>query len=336
MCAKKLKPIAFKDNIVSYEEGLPLPYVHYPGHYGAFIGYSENSDDQICLCSCSYDAVANYALLRIEDDSRYSDPHNNFILSSKEFPYQLVNAMLASNVENSTAINNIVFRHKICHQCNNQLPAYRYCHEMYGSVFQQNYGWFVKMHGYTHGIDTLMMKRLKGVTSDDVELAIEDEFKNVSNIGALEFLQNSHSTDNEMQKRARDQNRKIRNLIENEVRKQFGHKNIGEAWTSETILYYIIKDLYRDKNVHRHYRPKFMNGLELDIYIEDLKIAIEYQGIQHYKPVKHWGGDEAYRKLIIRDTLKKKRCRELGIRLIYFKYDEEISIYNVKKKLRER
>jgi len=32
----------------------------------------------------------------------------------------------------------------------------------------------------------------------------------------------------------------------------------------------------------RHYRPDFLQGLELDIFIDELKIGMEYQGIQHF------------------------------------------------------
>ena len=119
--------------------------------------------------------------------------------------------------------------------------------------------------------------------------------------------------------------RKINTLIENEVREKFGHKKVGEAWTSETILYYIITSLYPDKKIHRHFRPDFLNGLELDIFIEELNLGIEYQGIQHFEPVKYWGGKEAFEKLKKRDKIKEKLCRELGITLIYFTYLDELS-----------
>ena len=31
------------------------------------------------------------------------------------------------------------------------------------------------------------------------------------------------------------------------------------------------------------YRPKFLNGLEYDMYNEEMKLAVEFNGIQHYK-----------------------------------------------------
>lgn len=118
---------------------------------------------------------------------------------------------------------------------------------------------------------------------------------------------------------------KIWRIIENEVRRKFGHKNIGEAWTSETILYYTVKKLFPNYKIYRHYRPGFLEGLELDIFIEEVNIGIEYQGIQHYKPVEHWGGKEALKELKKRDSCKKKLCEAQEVQLVYFKYNEGLS-----------
>jgi hypothetical protein len=144
-----------------------------------------------------------------------------------------------------------------------------------------------------------------------------------------ELFREAHEIDKKVSKH----HRKINNVIENEVRRKFGHKKVGEAWTSETILYYIVKKLYPDYTIHRHYRPDFLEGLELDIYIEDIKVGIEYQGIQHYKPVKHWGGEEALKKVKARDRKKKKICDGLDIPIVYFEHDEGLSDELVLNKL---
>ena len=57
-------------------------------------------------------------------------------------------------------------------------------------------------------------------------------------------------------------------------------------------------------------------SLELDCFNEDLKLAFEYQGTQHYKPVRRWGGKKAFEKQQYRDEIKRQKCKELGIRLI--------------------
>jgi len=74
--------------------------------------------------------------------------------------------------------------------------------------------------------------------------------------------------------------------------------------------------------------------LELDIFIQEPRIGIEYQGIQHYEPVKHWGGEEALKKNKERDRRKRQICQHVGIKLIYFKYDEDLSKELIESKLR--
>jgi len=150
----------------------------------------------------------------------------------------------------------------------------------------------------------------------------------------MELLRKDPVKADRLWKNFQKQKRMIWNIIENEVREKFGHKKIGEAWTSETILYYIIRSLYPNMTIFRHYRPSFLQGLELDIFIKEFNVGIEYQGIQHFKPVTHWGGKQALEKLQERDKKKKEICNSLGIHLIYFKYNEGLSNELVLKKLR--
>ena len=63
------------------------------------------------------------------------------------------------------------------------------------------------------------------------------------------------------------------------------------------------------------------HNLELDGYNEHLKIAFEYQGIQHYIKNEFFGQtNESLIKQIERDIFKVKRCRELGIDLIVISF----------------
>lgn len=61
-----------------------------------------------------------------------------------------------------------------------------------------------------------------------------------------------------------------------------------------------------------------MGRLSIDFYIPSVKIGIECQGIQHFKPIERYGGDNAYAKQIQRDELKQKICKNNGIHLIYY------------------
>lgn len=104
-------------------------------------------------------------------------------------------------------------------------------------------------------------------------------------------------------------------------------------WVHEKLLYNIVKSLFSNHNTIYHYRSPWLENLELDIYIEDLKVAIEYQGIQHYQPIKHWGGVDGLNQRQQNDTKKKKLCTENGVTLIYFDYTESITTTYVRNKL---
>lgn len=68
--------------------------------------------------------------------------------------------------------------------------------------------------------------------------------------------------------------------------------------------------------------PITKRNLELDGYNEELKIAFEYNGEQHYKFPHHFHPDEdAFRKQIARDNFKIETCNKLGIYLINIRYD---------------
>lgn len=64
--------------------------------------------------------------------------------------------------------------------------------------------------------------------------------------------------------------------------------------------------------------------LPFDFYIPSLNVAIEYDGIQHFKPIEVWGGVEAYKQTKLRDSVKNNYCETNGIKLIRIRYDQEV------------
>lgn len=56
------------------------------------------------------------------------------------------------------------------------------------------------------------------------------------------------------------------------------------------------------------YSPEWLNGQRIDIADTTYKIAIEYNGIQHYEPVEFFGGESAFEKQQIYDCEKEKLC----------------------------
>jgi len=332
-----MKEIAFKDNVVA-KERLPFPIVLYPGSYGAFFGFKKNKNDsKIFFCSCSKEAMENYLKFRLSKKiPENSNPNKMFIFSSAEFPLEFVESLQKRKnvLKNNKIIRYINFENKICHECNKVTPSYRYCHEMYGGVFKQNYGWYINKQAYEWGVEPITDEFLPEACPEDLLFLLEnDDFRKSKKERQKLLHSNNFSEAWTLNGKIQKHHRKIWNVIENEVRRKFGHKKVGEAWTSETILYYMVQTFFSDKTILRHYRPAFLEGLELDIFIKELNVGIEYQGIQHFKPIKHWGGKESLKKLQERDKKKKKICKKMGIKLIHFNYNEELSNNFVSQKL---
>jgi len=120
-------------------------------------------------------------------------------------------------------------------------------------------------------------------------------------------------------------------LAENNWRKAKGLNKIGEGWKSETELYYRLKKKLNKKEVIMHGRPKWLGRQHLDVWIPELKVAIEYQGLQHDEPVDFFGGEKNYTETIKRDKRKKLLCKNNGVRLIEVRmgYDIEKLILEI-------
>lgn len=127
--------------------------------------------------------------------------------------------------------------------------------------------------------------------------------------------------------------RNVKKKTENEIRALVGYPLIGEKWINETTLYKICCILFDDCDVIREYSPKWLNKKRIDIYIEKYKLGIEYQGEQHFIAINRFGGEEGLQKTQNRDREKAKLCKENGVQLVYFNFDEELTEENVIKKL---
>ncbi len=99
---------------------------------------------------------------------------------------------------------------------------------------------------------------------------------------------------------------------------------------SEKLCREILQELFEVKFPTK--KPLFLRGLELDCYNEDLKLALEYNGKQHYEFVEFFHKtEEKFNKLKERDQKKYKLCEANNIKLIIvpyqYSYLDEIELY---------
>jgi hypothetical protein len=68
--------------------------------------------------------------------------------------------------------------------------------------------------------------------------------------------------------------------------------------------------------------PKTGHNLELDCYNQSLKLALEYNGIQHYKHPNFTGqSKEEFERQQERDEIKRQECQKKNIKLIEVPYN---------------
>lgn len=338
------------------KEDMPYPYVHYPDMYGAFIGFSEKREEMPRFCSCQRIAIQNYLRISPLKNSNYFNDKEGRVrgtrFSKNDFPLKIAELSVADTIK---VIGDLKFSEGICHVCLKKVPSFKYCAPMYGGEFKQSYGWYVNQMCYEAGTDNYFEHYLEDIVPDILLEEFErrdlcrkryDElveslprenlipFFNPRMVRCMKGISEDKKQEIFELEKGRSINQKlIHELTENRVRLKLGVKPVGKAWVKETLLFNIITGLLQGKEVIHHYRANWLEGLELDIYVPELKLGVEYQGEQHYRAFTHWGGEEAFQRTQERDKKKKKLCRKEKVDLVYFNFKEAISEQLVTEKL---
>jgi very-short-patch-repair endonuclease len=91
----------------------------------------------------------------------------------------------------------------------------------------------------------------------------------------------------------------------------------------------IIENILLRKNLNFIKQKTFKNckckqKLQFDFYLPEHNTCIEYDGRQHFEPIKYFGGEVAFKILQERDKIKENFCNENNINLMRIKYNENI------------
>ena len=97
-----------------------------------------------------------------------------------------------------------------------------------------------------------------------------------------------------------------------------------------------IKDFLEANN--KKYIPQYkfkdcknINKLSFDFYLPADNMCIEYDGIQHFESVSHFGGEENFNLTQLRDNIKTKYCQDNNIKLLRIPYWDFDNIENILK-----
>jgi hypothetical protein len=71
-------------------------------------------------------------------------------------------------------------------------------------------------------------------------------------------------------------------------------------WVSQETLFELVRSRFPD--ARSQWRPKWLSGLSVDIFVPSLNVAFEYQGVQHFRSVPRFGGEEGFRNQQARDA----------------------------------
>jgi hypothetical protein len=307
------KPTAAKSegNEIEIESGLPLKFVHYPpSRLGMIFAFSETKESTPYLCACSKIVLETIRALKGQ-----SNLHSTLLVSAPYIPESISQRV---KVHSEDEVENL-FKIDICHACCKVFPSLMSSAYEHGSFIFRWLYWYEKQECYLQGFDYPSYRAIPG--------RVEDEFTEYLEISAT---LNTPSFDKPIYSKARD---RIKSLLSLLVKERFEIQSLGGSSHAEMTILKMIKELLPTQKITSHFRPDWLNRLEIDIWIPEMNIGIEYQGEQHYHPIEIWGGDVGLRDLQIRDDRKRKICKERGVRLIEIKYDEAISKESLAKLL---
>lgn len=319
-------------DFITIIEDLPFKYVSYPSKLGIFICYQETPKSDFYLCECERIPLRNYLVCRQMTNHNTYNFDKRFVYDSHMLPDNFTKQIMKNDFHTIEEFLSLIkFKPGLCHKCNKKIPQINY---RSGTSFKDKFGWYIEQQSFIW-IDDFLFPEVTEDHGPEELYQLRSELHELFEMRE-QYVVYDYTTYDERRAQDRDKvreidrytsklARRINNIIENKVREDFGYNKVGEGWVSETSLYYIIKEIFPNEEIKRHYRPEFLEGLELDIFLPGFNIGIEYQGIQHFIPIKYWGGETAFKSLQERDRRKKRLCANNHIELIYFNYDDEIS-----------
>ena len=70
--------------------------------------------------------------------------------------------------------------------------------------------------------------------------------------------------------------------------------------------------------------PTWLGKQRFDIYIPEKRLAIEYNGQQHYSPVDIFGGEEGFERTCMRDEQKRNVSEANNVKVYDWHHERKI------------
>ena len=120
------------------------------------------------------------------------------------------------------------------------------------------------------------------------------------------------------------------NLVEVVKKRLYAAPSRGQGLALETCTLWVDCDEFQD-NARPAFEvnPETGHLMELDRWYPKYKVAIEFQGLQHYGPTRLYPDREEARKLRARDLMKLGLATEAGVRIIAV-HRQDLSLQGMK------
>lgn len=106
-------------------------------------------------------------------------------------------------------------------------------------------------------------------------------------------------------------------------RESLGEREIAKFLT-ESNIEYIRQKKFKDC-VNK-------SSLIFDFFLPNKNMCIEYDGIQHFIPIKYFGGEDKLKMTKKNDNIKNNYCNINNIKILRIKYNEDI-VYKLKNNI---
>lgn len=93
-----------------------------------------------------------------------------------------------------------------------------------------------------------------------------------------------------------------------------------KVYRNQLKLFTILKKQFPTE-IKYEFTPKWLGRQRFDMYFLNYNIAVEYNGKQHYTPVRRFGGKIGLKRTLERDARKRLKCIENNCVLLELKYD---------------
>ena len=118
----------------------------------------------------------------------------------------------------------------------------------------------------------------------------------------------------------------------------YHHKNgskcphCNESKGENMILNFMKENKIKYIRQHKFDECINIRRLPFDFYLPDYNTCIEFDGEQHFKSIKYFGGEECFIKIKKRDEIKNNYCSTNNIRLIRISYNNITKINEILEK----